>query len=264
MHLKIMCIKEKKIQISFLIVSYNSTKVLIECIKSLKRVSKNHCYEILVSNNDKSPLELKEKFVKIINNNNNLGFGKANNIISKIAVGEVLIFVNPDTYSFSLNFCDIINLLNNEVGIVAPAILNENGSNEKWSYGGKISPITIIKNNVFGFNDFCSNNKMCDVGWVSGAVFCIKRQLFNKIGGFDEKFFLYYEDADICKRISDLGFKIVRSNSFKVRHIGGSSMDKKSKQKKYYYNSQFLYINKHYGKIYATMLKLIRKLTHRI
>ncbi len=254
----------KNIQISFLIVNYNSSKVLIECIKNLKDISKKYSYEIIIGNNDKEFLKLKEEKVKMINNSKNLGFGKANNIIAGIAVGQVLIFVNPDTHSFNINFCDIIKSLKNGVGIVAPAIFNDKNEIEKWSYGKTISPLTIIINNIFKFKNFCYNNKNCSVGWVSGAVLCIKRQLFIEIGGFDNRFFLYYEDVDLCKRVLDSGLKIIKNDKFSVTHIGGSSIREKSMQKKYYYDSQYLYINKHYGKISANILRLLCKIKYGI
>lgn len=259
-----MSINTKKIQISFLIVNYNSSKVLAECINSLKNIAKKYSYEIIIGNNDNEFIELNDKKIKIINNSKNLGFGKANNIIAKVAVGRVLIFINPDTHSFNFDFCDIINLLNDDVGIIAPTILNNKGNYEKWSYGKTVSPLTIIANNIFKFKNLCHDKKYCSVGWVSGAVFCIKRQLFNNIGGFDERFFLYYEDVDLCKRVLKLNFKIIKSDKFSVMHIGGTSMTKKSIQKKYYYDSQHLYISKYYGKILANILKFLRKITHGI
>ncbi len=251
-----------KKQISFLIVNYNSKNVLERCLSDIKKTSKKYSYEIIVANNDKEKLILADESVKVINNKNNLGFGRANNLLAKIAIGEVFVFVNPDTHSFSDNFCDIINLLTDNVGIVAPNILNNDGKIEKWSYGKTVSLLTIIKNNIFGFRDFCYLREKCSVGWVSGAVFCIKAKLFNKIGGFDEEFFLYYEDVDLCRRVKKAGFKIIKTAKFKVRHVGGSSMNKKSLQKKYYYNSQCLYIKKNYGKMSVIVLKIIRKLTH--
>ena len=83
--------------------------------------------------------------------------------------------------------------------------------------------------------------------WVSGAAMAIRREIFEETGGFDEKFFMYFEDKDLCYRVKELEYKIVINNEIKVIHFGGKSLKENKERKKLYYKSQNYYWRKHYS-----------------
>lgn len=100
----------------------------------------------------------------------------------------------------------------------------------------------------------------CD--WVSGAALFIRRELFQKLGGFDENFFMYYEDIDLCRRAKKIGSEVIHFPVVEIRHFGGKSFLKNSDglQKKYFYNSQDYYFKKHFGRKTAFITRLLRKI----
>jgi hypothetical protein len=86
----------------------------------------------------------------------------------------------------------------------------------------------------------------------------IRKELFEKLKGFDENFFMYFEDVDLCRRVRNLGYKILYYPEFIIKHFGGKSFDSKKEQQELYYKSQDYYFQKHFGKIKVNLLKLIR------
>jgi len=102
------------------------------------------------------------------------------------------------------------------------------------------------------------------VDWVSGGAFAIKKDLFEKIHGFDENFFMYFEDVDLCRRASSVGGKILYLPQFTIRHFGGQSYDDTRKQKVEYYQSQDYYLKKHFSRASAFFIALLRKVLRKV
>lgn len=196
----------------------------------------------------------------IVWNDENIGFGRANNIGAKIAQGEFLIFINPDSKliedtnmeSYFLNY-----LSDSEVGIVAPKIIYPDGTVQpSWvqrystlqtfiaqllSLGAiyrRLRSVKLLKwmmsavgnllfpnsadEYIHRFEEVSQAYSCC---WVSGACFAIRKELFNKIGGFDDRFFLYSEDEDLCRRLKIYGKKIIYDPTIRVCHdVGGTSI----------------------------------------
>lgn len=245
--------------LSIIIINYKSEVSLFKCLHSLKEKACGIEYEIIVFNNDSQKITLPENMppVKIIGNGNNVGFGNACNLAFKESSGNALFFLNPDTELLSGKLADAVALLDDEkIGMISPEILSANDSIEKWSFGTEITPVKIILNNLIKIGLPASSLKYPD--WASGAAMIIRRDVFEKIGGFDRRFFMYFEDVDLCKRIRAAGFKIRRFPLLKIRHFGGRSFTDKRLQKKMYYASQDLYISKHFGKRTSYFLKLLR------
>ncbi|NTV41378.1 MAG: hypothetical protein HGA61_03845, partial [Candidatus Moranbacteria bacterium] len=99
-----------------------------------------------------------------------------------------------------------------------------------------------------------------NLDWVSGAAFLINADLFKEIGGFDENFFMYFEDVDLCLRLKRLGKKILLLSKSNVLHFGGRSSNNDLEKKRYYYESQDYYFKKHFGIFQAISIKFIREL----
>lgn len=236
------------------------------CIESIFEHAPLLAYEIIIVNNDNDPLKISfnnNPCIKIINTLINKGFANACNLGAQESTGEVLFFLNADTELLTANIESAVQKLNDPlIGIVAPRLLMPNGKNQAWSAGYDITLWDIIKNN-FG----CIKSKHLwettmpvDVDWVSGAAFAISKNFFTECNGFDEKFFMYFEDVDLCKRVRKLNKKIMLLPEMRVLHIGGQSQSNTQKQKFHYYESQDYYFKKHFGLITASSLKILRRL----
>lgn len=280
---------------SIIIVNYQSRVFLNSCLKSIDvfitPILKNEL-EIIIVNNDFEKLKLNENFyfdLKIIENNENSGFGKAINKGFKIASGKFLFFLNPDTEFKNNSFKEVVNFFqkrNNDNKILGlkileinkenvrnnnytlknkviskPEILNkiqdDNYSIQEWSCGYKTSLFKIISRNSFVKKPWL-NDKITQVDWVSGCAMIVGKELFEKIGGFDDNFFMYFEDQDLCLRAEEIGARIFYFPLGEVFHWGGQSWDGKSGQKMEYFKSQDYFFEKHFGKWQVWVLRFFR------
>ena len=207
-----------KKKFSFLIVNYNSEQYLEDCISSIFKKHPGDGFEIIViNNNDKGDFQssvcARHSNIRLINNNENIGFGRAHNIGAQESQGDILVILNPDAHFTSIDFAEILSRFEreNDLGIIAPRIVDEKGDDQKWSAGRKITPWGIIRNNANLSKDRNPLNQKqeSEVDWVTGAAFFIKKDTFEKIGGFDENFFMYFEDIDLCHRIRKNGGRII-------------------------------------------------------
>lgn len=266
-------------KLSFIIVNYKSREYLNRCVASIFKNVRGVDFEIIVVNNDEEsisknsffiPFSLssgslkREQFfekVKVVEVSKNKGFGSSCNNGVKKAGGEILCFLNPDTEILSDNIKELLSEFIESVGVVGPKVIDESGEMQKWSVGKNIDLIEVLKNN-FGFSEskkVWESDKKMEPDWVTGATMLIRKNLFLKLGGFDEKFFLYFEDIDLCKRAQKAGKSIIYFPKFKVKHIGGKSSRNKKEQKKEYYKSQDYYFEKWYGKKTSWLLGFLRK-----
>lgn len=251
-------------KLSVIIVSYNSGKFIKKCVNSvLKNLPDDG--EIIVIDNastDKT-LEILSK-CKVIESKINLGFSKGNNEAVKEAKGEYLFFLNPDTEIPSQAgddknfFSELINFYeqNPDAGIVGPKLVMENGrvqpSVRKLPsvWGAFQEYILGIKNS---YEQYVPEGfKPVEVEMVYGAAMLIKKDLFEKLRGFDEKFFLYYEDADLCKRVRNLGKKIYYFPKVSIKHLVGATKSDLDRSKINWQSAE-----KYHGLIGATLLRLI-------
>jgi len=246
-------------ELSFIIPNYQSQAYLEKCLFSLVKNLSNINYEIIIINNDPTPLLLTQPHPQttIIQAPANLGFAKACNLGARQAKGKILFFLNPDTELLSNDLSNFLPLLEQKnVGILAPQLLTTEGLPQPYSSGKKITPLRTLLQNIFKQKPFFS----IEPQWVSGAAFLIKKNLFEKLGGFDENFFMYFEDVDFCLRLGKFGKKITPLPKFCVLHHGGQSSENSASQKKQYYASQDYYFQKHFGFFQAFLIKIFRKL----
>lgn len=258
--------------ISIIIVNYNSSKDIRKAIETFIKNEKKYYFEdsiefIIVDNNSKiediKQLRLLRNFknVNIIETGENGGFGKANNIGVKNSSYDNLLFFNADAYVIEPFLEKSIKELNkNDIGVLGLQLMNPDLSKQPScgyfpSIQQYIMELTGLYKNkrlfkltkpiAFNLLDTCE--KM-SVDYVSGACFFMKKHLFNKINGFDEEFFLYYEETDLCKRVKNLGYNIEVLNLNSVIHIGSSITGQFSEFKsKCFYESYIRFINKNYN-----------------
>lgn len=241
-------------KISLIFVNYRSARYLEEALKSLFSFEKEtDLFEVIVVNNDNAErevlLELNKSFrFLLIQNNDNVGFGAGNNKGAKQAKGSILGFINPDIFWTGASLLAIEKFFDEkkETGILGMTMLDEEGKTEKWSVGEEPSLVTLFRNNLFLIkNLFSKTQKISFFDWVSGGALFIRKDIFSLANGFDEQFFLYFEDVDLCKKVRNLGFSIVRHSDYIITHLGGKSKHSTILQKKQFYISQKKYFKKH-------------------
>jgi len=257
--------KDKKLSIS--IVNFQSEDFIEDCLASVFDKAANLDCEVIIVNNDEKEdlMEIKKRFseIKIVDHKKNVGFGAGHNLGAKETRGEFILFLNPDV-ELTDNISPIIKLLeNNEnIGIVGPQLLTDSGEIQAWSVGRETNIWELIKNNL-GFSPskkLWKSTQQKEVHWVSGAALFIRKSLWEKLGGFDEKFFMFFEDEDLCKRARKNGSQVIYFPEVRARHACGKSTKDKKLQKEWFYKSQDYYFRKHFSKKTVNIIKLARKL----
>ena len=248
---------------SIIIINYNTKNLLRACLSSVLAYNFNNAEIIVVDNNsqDESVEMLQSEFadkIKLIVNQTNFGFGAANNQAAKVAQSKYLFFLNSDTLMWEDILPRLFGFLETyqQVGIISPQLLLEDDTMQLYAYG----KFPTISNSIFK-----RLNKIKETGedylpvdWVSGAALIIRRELFAKLSGFDEKFFMYFEDMDLCQRVKDAGYQVMVSKPDKLVHLGGKSLAQHAQRKRYYYQSQRYFYRKHYGRPREWLMRFLR------
>lgn len=225
-----------------------------DCIKSLKKFEKENT-KILVVNNDRSILSGKEfgnVNIEIINNRKNLGFSRGVNmgIVQALKNGAESVFLLNNDVSFDKPILNklIQDLKNNpKAGIVGPAIRFKKNQRSVFDIGGYINLLTG-KTNHKEVNEL-KNFGLQYPDYITGAVMLIKKEVFEKVGLFDENFFLYYEDVDICLRAKEKGFTILVEPGVTVNHLLSKTIGKLNPFAVYHQTkSALIFGNKYYNK----------------
>lgn len=258
--------KNIKIKVSIIIVNYKVERELQDCISSIVNSNTKISYEIIVVDNNNSYRLgdiLKKKFpkVKYIKSLNNVGYGGGNNLGAKYAGGKYLFFLNPDTKILGGALDNLYKFFikNDNVGIASPLFLDSNLKPFKSQGSEELTPKNIIFSQSLLKRIFPNKNiynKNVLVGWniksplsvnaIPGGAMMIGSNLFKKIGGFDETFFLYFEENDISKRVGNLGYKLFIVPTAKIIHLVGRSTRNLKNMENIYSKSRYYYLKKHY------------------
>lgn len=256
--------------ISIIIVNYRQFVFLEKCVESLSRLIKSADYEIIVVNNspeeDLTPL-LKYPEVSLIQSDNS-GYAAANNRAAKKASGKYLLFLNPDTIIENDFLPDVMDVFRD--GKIGAAGLKLYYPDRKFqvSFGKDISITGEIKNKkaekLYYKNKLdelsvleAEHKDTVSVDWVSGAALVIPASVFREVEGFDEDFFLYYEDADICKRIRNAGYEVIFFPCAGIIHYKGENTNSAFTGTAYIEakKSQITYYKKHCGLMSRILLR---------
>lgn len=206
--------------LSIIIVSYNTKNVIVDCLESILTTN-NITKKIFVIDNastDGSSDFIKDNFpsVHLVANTENVGFAAANNQVLPQCKEKYVFFLNPDTEVMSDTFSKAISFMdaNPSVGLAGTKIINPDGTLQ-WSVSYKYPGQRYTANELSGLPG--------KIACVLGAGMIVRSELIKEIGGFDEDFFLYGEDQDLCLRIRKLGYEIGYIDSATVVHLGGQS-----------------------------------------
>jgi N-acetylglucosaminyl-diphospho-decaprenol L-rhamnosyltransferase len=265
------------ISLSVIIVSFNTSALLQKCLKSLFDNKTAHNLEVFVVDNNSADdsVEMVEKFfpqVRLIANKVNMGFAAANNQAYNLCSGTYIILLNPDTRlrpdaidnavafmedhpSAGLCGCRLVNL----AGHLEPSARRFPNSFYKLLTISGLST-KFASSKILGRGDYkyFDHNTSIEVDWVPGTFSIVRRAMLDQLGLFDERFYLYYEETDLCLRAKRAGWKIFFFPGAEVIHAGGASSKTRqdmqmdiggSQLLKFRLRSELLYFRKNFGQL---------------
>jgi GT2 family glycosyltransferase len=236
-------IDEVKIDVSILIVSYNTRDFTLPCLKSVYQQTRGITFEVIVVDNnsdDGSADAIERQFpqVKLIRSEKNLGFAAANNLAAKRAVGEFVLLLNPDTIVLDGAICKLLDFAvrHPQAGIwggrtvFGDGTLNPNSCWRRptlWSTFCRGVGLSAIfrRNAIFNAEAYggWQRNSVRQVDIVTGCFFLIQHDLWRQLGGFDSAFFMYAEEVDLCLRARKAGYRPLLTPHATIIHYGGKS-----------------------------------------
>lgn len=259
------------IDLSVVIVNWNTSALLRNCLESVFRTTSGLRFEVIVVDNgstDDSVDVLRREFpqVRTILNAMNRGFAAANNQGIAASEARYVVLLNsdtvvpPDTLRRLVTFAEH----NPSVGVVGPRLLNGDGTLQKsWARFPTVLS-EILGKNVRAARPFRNGRyaEAFEVDSVGGACMLIRRTTFNRIGLLDEGYFMYSEEVDLCYRARERGELVCYLPETHVIHFGGQSARIQSRRMKaQLYRSKLIFFQKHYGHVRARTLSVLLQAT---
>jgi len=278
-------------KLSVLIVTYNSAPLLRPCLDSLLVQNVPNTEIIVVDNasRDDSVALIRRHYpsVKLIASDHNLGFGNANNLALQQADGDFIVLLNPDaTLEPNCLQRAMRHMQQNPLVGMGGGLLQ--GQHHEWQPSARQFPSLLNEFLVlsglanrfpqspfFGRSDrsWADSQQAAVVDWVPGAFAILRRDLIDRIGLFDPRFFLYYEEVDLCRRIHQAGYTVQYWPDLVITHIGGASSEtvdalafsSSGKQLTLWrMRSQLLYYRKWHGGLYSWLVMTLEQSWHRL
>ncbi len=268
--------------ISFIIVNYNALAHIQKLYASLleKMGQGDLSWEAVIVDNDskdKSPdflrtLSLEDARIRTICLDENAGFSKACNIGAQASEGRYLIFLNPDTVLIDCNIADLISFYKSKesIGAAGAKMLNADLSLQRSArsfptlarqfYESFFLDKIFSRSRVFGayFMRFSRLEQIMEVDWLSGAFLLLSRALFFKAGGFDEDYFIFSEDADLCLRLKRMGLHNYFYPHYRIIHDDGAISGRDSaKRHAQIIQARNIYFKKNYSLFSAKIVTLL-------
>ncbi len=254
--------------LSIVILNWKVKELLRQCLLSVYRYTEGIEFEVIVVDNDSrdgSAEMVLEEFpqVKLIVNNRNLGFAAGNNVGIREATGEFILLLNPDTELMDNAFEAMVRVMraNPDVAVLGPTLLNGDRSLQP-SVRRFPTPLSqalvmlklhhmlprlkpLMSYFASGFDYLAPSS----VDQVMGAAFMVRREAFEKLGLLDERYFIWFEEVDFCRRVVDAGMDVMYTPEARVIHHGGESFGQVfgPKKQRMFNDSLLKYIRKHYG-----------------
>jgi N-acetylglucosaminyl-diphospho-decaprenol L-rhamnosyltransferase len=244
---------------SVLIVNYASWPFTLRCIESLRATGYGD-FEIFVIDNDSVEPPGLPSQVRLIRNNENVGFARAHNRGIAASTGNLVVLINPDTV-VERDFFERLERFfskNPDVGIAGPRIVDSDGKlqlsarREIGALSGLLGRTSLLtrlfpKSSLVKsqFPAVTEGTHPTPVDWVSGACMVIRRETLREIGPLDERFFMYFEDADLCRRARAADWLVYYLPHVEIIHQTGASSHSRPKSIWLLHKSAFLYHRKH-------------------
>lgn len=251
---------------SIIIVNWNTKDLLRSCLASVFAHTVRHSIEVIVVDNnspDNSAAMVEQEFpcVRLIANSVNRGFAAANNQGLEIARGANLLLLNPDTVIVSDAIGTMLDYLAaHSVGAVTCKLLNGDGTlqrsvNTFYSFWGSFLENRLFQELLKGLKfsgdrvmSFWDHASVRDIDWAFGAVLMFPRSVYERIGGLDERYFIYAEEMDFYMRLKSAGYRAVFLPEAEIVHYGkSSSRQRRAEMFIENYKSFYIFLKKHYS-----------------
>ena len=272
---KLKFLKPPELDVSIVIVSFNTREILLRCLESIKKQTTGISYEIIVVDNsskDQTVEAVAEKFceINVIPNKVNRGFSAANNQGILSSKGKKIAFLNPDTLLTENSFEKILKYMKEhpEFSILGSGIVDKNNNPcpiRLWEDTPKEAALKIL--NLYDPSselEKMGEMKPKEVQVISGCCFVVARELIESVGLMDENYFLYNEEDDFCRRARQNGKKICFFPETAVQHLLGQSTHQNCHREKVIletYRSNVYFYSKYYSFSWNVLLQLLYKAT---
>ena len=245
------------VSISVIIVNYNARYFLRNCIGSILSSDIAEEVELIVVDNnssDGSSEMIQRDFpqVNYVQNDENIGFSRANNIGVSLAKGSYVLILNPDTMLTETTLSELLYFSEQQADFGAAGAHFIDGSGKylpesKRNFPDlKVAGAKLLGYSRYYYANHIDKNEIAEVDILTGAFMFIKKEVYKEVGGFDEDFFMYGEDIDLSFRISEAGFKNYYVGSTKVLHFKGESTVKDSFYFRNFYGALSIFYRKHF------------------
>ena len=234
---------EHEPDVSIVIVSYNTVDLLRECLRSIPRSVEPFTHETIVVDNlsrDGSADMVEREFpgVRLVRAERNLGFAGGNNAAFRIARGRLVYCLNPDTVSHPGSLATLVRLLDGDstLGYVGPKLLNADGTHQLSAYRFHTLLSGFVSWSMLGLDRRYPRSRHCltlhhlhgcdtpfEVDWLTGAAILTRRSIIDRVGGYDERYFLYAEEIEWCWRMHRAGWRGWYEPGAVVTHVRAAS-----------------------------------------
>lgn len=259
----------KKVDLTVIIVSYNTKILTLKCLETLFESTKNTSFHTVVFDNasvdgSADAIALAYPEVELIRSQENLGFAKANNLVAEMATTDWLLLLNPDTevYSGSIDRLMEFSKKKPNAGITGGRTVFPDGSLNisscwqritAWSLFCQAFGLSFIfpKSQLFNPEAMVSwrRDTVREVDIVVGCFFMIQRSLWTKLGGFDLRYFMYGEEADLCLRAAKIGFQPMITPDAEIMHLVGASTSVRAEKQILVAKARATLIRDHWSKL---------------
>ncbi len=254
-------------RVTAVLVTYQSADTIREALRAAGHAHAEGLLDAVVVDNDSrdATAEIVSRefaWARLLLTGKNNGFGRGCNIGLAEVATEYTVFINPDAVVEPAAIRTLMGFLdaNPRAGVVGPAIVEagEGGVPVLQQTGRRFTPFDVIR----GASRLGRRRPLAHpivpgaagepTGWVCGAVLMARTDLLKKLSGFDPRFFLYWEETDLCKRVNDAGFEVWALGAAVAHHVGGASSSTDTTRiggciAKHYFQSRFYYMVKHHG-----------------
>lgn len=251
-------------KLSIVIICWNDLRVIRDCLRSIFEGTHNTDFEVIVSDNgsvDDSTEFIRKHYptVRVVENQQNLGFARGNNAGICASCGEYVLILNPDTIIHDGALDKLVEFADRhpEAGAFGCRVLNPDGT---YQVSARLFP-TIRRywvsalglarlSSAFVYEEYprWRGDTERSIDWQSGCCVMFRGDLLKRLGGFDEQFFYHFEEVDLCRRLQDLGLRTIFTPAATITHLGGQSVSRfpiRFQIEKH--RSRYKYFHKHFG-----------------
>ncbi|HUP27449.1 MAG TPA: glycosyltransferase family 2 protein [Chloroflexia bacterium] len=255
------------VDISAIIVNYNGGRYLAECLQALRAASGGLSVETIIVDNGSTDesvntlAQAEHAGTTVIQAGRNLGFGRANNLGAAQASGRDYLLLNTDCFLRAGSLEALIAALEGTpgCGIVGPRLLNSDGTLQPSCHNFPSPLVLFIEQSLLWkllrrlplINELLfiasGHKSKKPVDWLAGACLLVRSELYKALGGFDERFFFYWEEADLCLQVKEQGWTVLFEPGAEAVHLGGGSTTNPNLLVQFF-RSLYLFYRKHYSR----------------